>query len=102
MHWILIVFIMTILEMISFFFLKSYSLDNKFSNYIIGIFSFVILLTLLVSIFNQQYIGIINITWNIFSTISAFILGYYFFNEKITTKQGFGLILSLLGLYFLV
>ena len=48
-----------------------------------------------------QGIGMVNFMWNIFSTLTMFIIGIYMFNEKIENTQLIGVILSLAGLFLI-
>ena len=43
-------------------------------------------------------IGIVNFVWNVLSTISMFVIGIYFFNEKVENLQLIGIIITLIGL----
>lgn len=47
-------------------------------------------------------VGMVNFVWNIFSTLSGFAIGYYFFNENINKLQKIGVGVSLLGLGLLI
>jgi multidrug transporter EmrE-like cation transporter len=47
-------------------------------------------------------IGMVNFLWNIFSTLLGFILGIYFFKEKVHYLQLLGVLVSLLGLGMIV
>jgi multidrug transporter EmrE-like cation transporter len=47
-------------------------------------------------------IGIVNFLWNIFSTIFGFVIGIYFFKEKITNLQAIGVAISLLGISLII
>lgn len=43
-------------------------------------------------------IGMINFLWNIFSTITMFVIGIYVFREKVHYQQRIGVLVSLLGI----
>jgi len=47
-------------------------------------------------------IGIVNLFWNILSTILMFAIGTFMFKEKISNLQGIGIVLSLFGLGLVV
>ena len=47
-------------------------------------------------------IGIVNFLWNIFSTLFGFVIGIYFFKEKITKLQAIGVAISLLGISLII
>lgn len=49
---------------------------------------------------NLEYegIGMINFFWNIFSTISGFLIGIFLFSEHVNNLQWIGIALSTLGI----
>ncbi len=47
-------------------------------------------------------VGLVNFIWNIFSTLSGFAIGYYFFAENINYLQKIGVGVSLLGIGLLL
>jgi len=49
-----------------------------------------------------QGIGIVNFVWNVFSTVFMFLIGYYFFQEKLTYLKLVGVICSLFGIGILL
>jgi len=57
---------------------------------------------LLLKTLKYDDIGMVNFMWNVFSTISGFLIGYYLFGEKITKTQIIGVIISFVGLYFII
>lgn len=57
---------------------------------------------LLTKALQYEGIGIVNFFWNILSTILMFMIGIFFFKEKVANIQIVGIILSLLGLGLVV
>ena len=47
-------------------------------------------------------IGLVNFFWNIFSTLVMFIIGIYYFKEKINNLQLIGVAISLLGVFLIL
>jgi len=50
---------------------------------------------------NYEGLAVMNIMWDLLSGIFVTILGLYFFQEKITTKKFFGVLLSFICIYLL-
>lgn len=53
---------------------------------------------LLYKMLAYEGIGMINFFWNIFSTLSGFMIGILLFSEVVTNLQWIGIILSMLGI----
>jgi multidrug transporter EmrE-like cation transporter len=47
-------------------------------------------------------IGMVNFFWNFFSTILGFLIGVYFFNERLHYLQLIGVVLSLAGIGLII
>jgi multidrug transporter EmrE-like cation transporter len=47
-------------------------------------------------------IGIVNFFWNVLSTITMFLVGIYFFKEKLHSLQVIGVVLSLFGIFLIL
>lgn len=47
---------------------------------------------------NYEGIGMVNFLWNVFSTLSMFVIGIYVFKEKVHNLQVMGVGISLLGI----
>ena len=97
LYWLTI---LIIFENTALYFLKKESINHngkyiKYSCILYGLFIPFILLKIL----NYEGIAIINFFWNIFSTLSGFLLGIYLFNEQINKIEIIGVIISLFGLY---
>ena len=61
---------------------------------ITGIFAFKLL--------NYGELGVINIIWHLLHFFSLFFIGYYFLNEKLSSKKIIGSILGLVTLFILL
>lgn len=46
-------------------------------------------------------VGVLNVVWNTLSSILIALMGIYVFNEKISTTNAMGMILSILGIILL-
>lgn len=93
-----ILILLTIIEFGAMYQLKTYTLTNNIVHYGLGIFLYSLAATLLMKSFNFEEIGIINHSWNIFSSIFGFALGYIVFKESLTKAEGVGIIISMIGL----
>jgi len=85
-------------EIIAFYYLKKFSIEGNFLYYIIGILSYCLAATILTFAFMYTKIGIINLSWNIISTIYGFIIGFLIFKERLTTKEIIGAIFGFIGI----
>ena len=47
---------------------------------------------------DYEGVGMVNLFWNVFSTLSAFFIGWYFFQEGVSNLQKIGVVVSLLGI----
>ena len=50
----------------------------------------------------SQGIGIVNFLWNMFSTISGFLIGVYLFKEKVQNIQWIGVLLGILAFFLII
>jgi multidrug transporter EmrE-like cation transporter len=94
----IVLILLTAIESGAMYQLKTFSLTNNIVHYGLGIFLYSLSATLLMISFNFEEIGIINHSWNIFSSIFGFALGYIVFKETLTKAEGIGVIISLIGL----
>jgi hypothetical protein len=53
---------------------------------------------LLYKMLTYEGIGMINFFWNIFSTLSGFMIGILLFSEAVTHLQWIGIVLSMVGI----
>ena len=51
--------------------------------------------------FHNGAVGITNVIWSILSIVSILIIGIFFFHETINQYDMFGIVLSVIGLYFI-
>lgn len=66
-----------------------------------SIFAFLVVPLLAVAL-KYEGIGMVNFFWNIFSTVMMFLIGVYYFGEKLHSLQIIGIIFSLLGLFLIL
>jgi multidrug transporter EmrE-like cation transporter len=76
-----------------------YNLKRR--NFIFGIICYGIVAIILGLSFDYEKIGIVNHGWNIFSSISGFLIGYFVFAEVLTNMEMLGVALSIIGLVIL-
>ncbi len=93
MYWFLFI-LMVIIETFGI-----YSIKNK--NLFIGIICYILVAIFLYILFLNNKSTLVNHTWNIFSSIFVFIIGYLFLNEKLTNKEFIGATIGLIGLYLM-
>lgn len=98
MYVILLILITTIVEAYSQYNLKMYNNYKTGYYFLIGALGYLIIAGLLTYSYNFGKMGIINVIWNIGSTILILLIGYFYFSEKLTTLQLFGVILAIVGL----
>lgn len=90
---------LTMSELIALYYLKKYNVDKNIYYFIIGAIMYIIIAYLISLLFSYESIGVANYSWNILTTISAFIIGYMFFNEKINIMQSIGIIFGAIGIF---
>lgn len=90
--------IITIIEIFGIYNLKKFNLSNNLIFYIIGGLSYALIAFIFSKLMSSEKIGIINHTWNIMSSILAFIMAYVLFNEKLNKYEMIGVLISLVGL----
>ena len=84
-------------------FVEVYALYSlKKQNLIRGIIGFIIVAILLYYLLKDKHIGIVNHTWNLFSSLIIFLIGYLYFFEKLSNIQIVGIIAGLIGLLLAV
>lgn len=47
-------------------------------------------------------VGMVNFVWNVFSTVFMFLIGYYFFEEKLTYLKLVGILCCIFGIGILL
>lgn len=90
--------LITLIEQTSLYLFKKYELTGKTVYYIIGVIGYVIITALLVKSFEYAKIGIVNHSWNVASSICGFLIGYWFFSEKLTPMEIVGVFISVIGI----
>ena len=81
---------------------KGYARNGNNNQLITGLFGYSILIYLLIQSFKKSNLIYTNVMWNGVYTIIATILGYYAFGERLNnSSQWFGLILVVVGTFFL-
>jgi len=89
---------LALIEMIGQYNLKEYNIKHSYGHYLVGIFFYIITLTIYANMLSYEKIGIVNHLWNIFSSLFAFILGKLFFAEVLTFYEILGAMLSMAGI----
>ena len=84
--------------------LTYYSKSFQIHNLILGILIYGLCIPfLVVKSLSYAGIGTVNLLWNIISTVSMIVIGYYFFNEKVNHLHLFSLffgVAAIVLLYF--
>jgi len=101
--YILLILLIVIFENFAHYNIKK---NNSEKNYIyiflaIASYSIVCLLLGKCYTFKGAGVGITNFVWSVLSIVSLIMLGVVVFHETITMYDIFGIILSILGLYFI-
>ena len=82
-----------------------YSANKKINSYYypyIGVIFYAITGIFAFKLLNYGELGVINIIWHLFHFFFLFFIGYYFLNEKLSTKKIIGSILGLTALFILM
>jgi len=91
--------IIILCEALALYYIKAYSIDNKTTHLLI----FSIVLYAMIPYFlyrilkNQEEISVINVIWNVASTLYGLFIGIILFNEHISLYQKVGIILGTIG-----
>jgi len=93
--------IMTIVETYAQYNLKEYSLNNKLSYIVLGLLFYVVSAIMFMSLLSYEKVGIVNLIWNIMSTLLVFIMGYLVFNESLNSYELVGAVMAIVGLILL-
>lgn len=79
--------------------LTALRLNKPWSPFIAGpIYAFAIVPLLMKSLMYNG-IGMVNFVWDVFSSITMFLIGTLYFKEKVNNLQQIGVIISLVGLF---
>jgi len=98
LYVILLIIILIAIETGSQYNLKLYN-ENKINyNLIFGIIGYILIALILSYSFGFEKMGIVNHAWNIGTSVTIILVGYMYFNEKLSTAQMVGVIFGLLGL----
>ena len=76
-----------------------YAIKKK--HLLIGIICYIFSAIILYFLFLNNKDSVVNHTWNIFTSIFVFIIGYLFLNEKLSNKEFIGATVGLVGLYLM-
>lgn len=101
MSIIKIVSLLTIVETFGLYCVKKYTMENRISYILLGIFCYSLMAILLVYALRGEKMVDINVYWNWLSTISALIIGYFLFGEKSSGINIIGVIVVVIGLYLI-
>lgn len=93
--------ILTIIETYGQYNLKEYSLNKRVPYYLLGIILYVVSATIFMNLLSYEKVGVINLIWNIMSTLSVFIMGYLIFNESLNSYEMVGAMMAIIGLILL-
>ena len=96
--------LLAVTETIALTSLTKYTKNNKSIYLIIGMLIYgIVIPTVIVKSLNFEGIGTVNFIWNIITTVSMIVVGYYMFNQNVNKLHMISLLLgiaSLILLYF--
>jgi multidrug transporter EmrE-like cation transporter len=82
--------------------IKESLIKNSNIRFVFAIFGYAFVCLFLKQIYlNKGTLGITNLIWSIFSIISILMIGIIFFHEKLNKYDMFGIVLCIIGLYFI-
>ena len=97
--WILLV---VIAETTAQYNIKESLIKNSNMRFIFAICAYAFVCLFLRQIyFHKGAVGITNVIWSILSIVSILMIGILFFHETINKYDIFGIVLSVIGLYFI-
>lgn len=80
--------------------IKKCKLTRKIEFFILGIFFYTMVCLGLYRIYSYKSLGIANLLWSCMSIICVILFGIIIFHEKITIYDIIGIILVIIGLFF--
>jgi multidrug transporter EmrE-like cation transporter len=98
---IFLLFLIAFIESIAWFFLKKHYLTKRVDYLSLYIALYISIPYFLIKTLKYEGIGIVNLLWNILSTIAVLLIGYFIFNEKINNYQTIGVGLGLISVILL-
>jgi len=101
--YIFLILLIVIFENFAQYNIKKNNIENNFIYIFLAITSYSIVCILLGKCYTIKGagIGITNFVWSILSIVSLIMMGVILFHETITIYDIFGIILCILGLYFI-
>ena len=102
-RYILLIILIVIFENFAQYNIKKNNIENKFIYLFLAVASYSIICVLLGKCYAVKGagLGVTNFIWSILSIFSLIIVGVIAFHETITIYDMFGIILCILGLYFI-
>ena len=98
---ILSALILTLIETFGQYNLKEYTLKNNIYFYLFGLLLYIISATIFMNLLSHEKIGVINLIWNIISTLFVFTMGYIIFKESINKYEMVGIIFAVISIILL-
>jgi multidrug transporter EmrE-like cation transporter len=99
LKWISLV---VIAETVAQYNIKESLIKKSNMRFIFAIFGYTFVCLFLRQIYsNKGAVGITNVIWSIFSIVSILMIGIIFFHETLNKYDMFGIILCIIGLYFI-
>lgn len=81
--------------------IKHCNLTKKIEFYILGVFFYSLVCYGLYNLYAYKDMGIINLIWSCLSIITIIVVGIVFFHETINIYDIIGIILCIIGLFFI-
>jgi len=95
-----LIFTIVLLECLAQGCLKQTHLTNNKTYFCISVLSYLVICLLLVKSYSYKGIGMVNLIWSCLSILFVILTGVIFFHERITSNDMIGIVLILIGLYF--
>jgi multidrug transporter EmrE-like cation transporter len=99
--YILMILVIVFLESVAHYNIKKSKIDNNYLFMIVAVTCYFFICILLNRCYDFDGMGKTNFAWSVLSIIIILVLGHFMFDEKITKFDFIGLILCIIGLYFI-
>jgi multidrug transporter EmrE-like cation transporter len=99
--YILLILSIVFLESVAHYNIKRSKIDNNVLFMIVAVLCYFFICILLNKCYDFDGMGKTNFLWSVLSIVIILLLGNFIFDEKITNYDFIGLILCIIGLYFI-
>lgn len=99
---LVIVILISLLECVAQGCLKHYFISTNVSYlFLISVICYIVVCLLLVKSYRFRGMGIVNCIWSGISILFILVIGIFFFNESINMNDIIGIILIIIGIFFI-